>query len=75
MSSSLSSNAADRMVEVLAGSTALLEDVVVPVSQMPALVAGVQALSARFALPIVTVLIPTGIGPPASAPAGRHCCP
>ena len=30
------------------------EDVVVPVSQMPALVAGVQALSARFALPIVT---------------------
>lgn len=30
------------------------EDVVVPVSRIPDLVAGVQALSARFALPIVT---------------------
>ena len=30
------------------------EDVVVPVSRIPELVAGVQALSARFALPIVT---------------------
>lgn len=30
------------------------EDVVVPVSRIPALVAGVQALSARFDLPIVT---------------------
>ena len=30
------------------------EDVVVPVSRIPELVAGVQALSAEFALPIVT---------------------